>query len=130
MAGRSTDRERAGFAERQRSGVGSYLTADDIAHRSSVVTSDLFRMIPGVRVDVDTGGFEKQLLVRGRKLAEWCKAAIYLDGHHLDGLSASDIDDTLRPNEIAGIEVYAGASVPPQFQQAFSGCGSIVIWRK
>jgi hypothetical protein len=129
VAGRTDDRERAGFVERRRSGIGSYLTPDDIARRRPVVTSDLFRMMPGVRVEGDTSGFEKQLMVRGSQ-ARWCKAAIYLNGHHVDGLSADDINGMVSPNEIAAIEVYAGSSVPPQFQEILSGCGSIVIWTK
>lgn len=129
MAARPSDRERAGFMERSRSGVGRYLTPDDIARRQPIVTSDLFRMVPGVRLDVDTTGFDKQLMVRGGQ-AKWCQSAIYVNGHHMTGFTAGDIDSMLRPNEIAGIEVYAGTSVPPQFQQAFSACGSIVIWMK
>jgi hypothetical protein len=26
--------------------------------------------------------------------------------------------------------VYTGAALPPQFQRALGGCGSIVIWTK
>jgi hypothetical protein len=130
VAGRSTERERTGFIERSKSGTGTYLTADDIARRKSIVASDIFRMVPGVRVQVDTNGFEKQLMVRGRNLSEWCSAMVYLDGHRLERVSADDIDGMLRPDEIAGIEVYAGAEVPPQFQLPLSGCGSIVIWTK
>jgi hypothetical protein len=129
VAGRANDPERAGFMERRRSGIGSYLTPDDIARRRAIVTSDLFRMMPGVRVEGDTSGFEKQLMVRGSQ-ARWCKAAIYLDGRHVDGLSADDINGMVSPHEIAAIEVYAGSSVPPQFQEILSGCGSIVIWTK
>ena len=41
---------------------------------------------------------------------------------------AQDIDDWVHPNEVAGIEVYAGTVVPPQFQVGLKGCGRIVIW--
>ena len=31
---------------------------------------------------------------------------------------------------MAGIEVYTGAMVPPEFQPGMIGCGSIVIWTR
>jgi hypothetical protein len=62
-----------------------------------------------------------------------CSPSLYLDGNLIptpaDGLAAVDIDAWVRPNEIAGIEVYFD-QVPAQFQHDMSGCGSIVIWTK
>ncbi len=123
------DRDAAGFQRRRRSGVGRYLTAGDIARRQPVVTSDLFRNLPGVRLEIGAAGVEKQLLVRG-SLLEWCSPAIYLDGLNISGVTADDIDVWVHPREVAGIEVYAALGAPPEYQASGTGCGTILIWTK
>lgn len=123
------DRDRNGFQARRRSGIGQYISAEEITVRQLVVTSDLFRNMAGVRLETDAGGFEKQILVRGN-IAEWCSPAVYLDGKHLRGATANDVDVWVNPEEIAGVEVYAGLGAPMEFKQALTDCGSILIWTK
>jgi hypothetical protein len=72
---------------------------------------------------------DRRILMRGIS-GDWCAAAIYLDGLHFPGLGADEIDAWLRPDQIAGIEVYSEATVPNEFRQERTGCGSVVIWRK
>ncbi len=122
---RGTDGGR--FENRRRGGVGRYLTAEEIARRRPLVVSDLFRMMPGMRVERDSDGFDRQLLMRGS--FGLCTPAIYVDGANLP-LSPDEIDVWVRPSDVAGIEIYRDGTVPPQFQTPFGGCGSIVIWRK
>lgn len=55
---------------------------------------------------------------------------IFIDGRLMNTLSADEIDTWMRPDDIVGIEVYAGAGMPAQFQQGMSACGSIVIWTR
>ena len=43
--------------------------------------------------------------------------------------SSDEINSWANPDQIAGIEVYT-RGVPPQFERAMGGCGSIVIWTK
>ena len=119
-----------GFAERRRGGVGRYLTPEDIARRNPIVTSDLFRMVPGMRVDRSPLG-DTQVSMRGT-FEEHCTPNVYLDGHFMRGLSADDIDGWVKPNEVAGIEIYTGPGTPAQFNPGLSSevCGSIVIWTK
>lgn len=124
--GRST-----GFEQRQRSGIGHYLSAADIERRQPTFTSSLFASLPGVRLDrsdlsvgeLGTPG----ILIRG-PVAEWCSPTMYIDGHPMLGLTADDLDSFVRPSEITGIEVYSGATTPPEFQIGMSGCGTILIW--
>jgi carboxypeptidase family protein len=120
-ATRMMDRQRAGFEDRRRRGQGHYLTAEDVARRQPVVTSDLFRMMPGVRVDG-----RANVTVRGG--LGWCAPALYLDGNYMEQLSAGDIDTWVQPSEIIGVEVYTDISAPPEFQSRANGCGSIVVW--
>jgi hypothetical protein len=66
---------------------------------------------------------------------ESCSPAIFLDGIYMSQLNAEEIDTWVRPNEIAGIEIYAGTFMPAQFARGLAGvgrdgasCGSVVIW--
>lgn len=126
---RMYDRDSNGFQRRRRSGIGHYLAAVDIARQMAIVTSDLFRMIPGVRMERDPTTSETQILVRGN-MAEWCSPTVYIDGRHLVGSSADDIDMWVRPKNVAGVEVYSGLGAPLEYQEGMTGCGSILIWTK
>lgn len=124
-----------GFEERRRgSGTGRFLTPEDIVRRNPIVTSDLFRMVPGVAVERSELG-DTYISMRGI-FAETCRPAVYLDGHLMSDLSADDIDGWVKPREIAGVEIYVGPAVPPQFSTGMAGsvtgevCGSIVIWTR
>ncbi|MEO8193005.1 MAG: carboxypeptidase regulatory-like domain-containing protein [Gemmatimonadales bacterium] len=122
------DRDRNGFQQRRRSGFGRYLTQQDVARWRPIDTSDLFRLVPGVRVERSSNGFEKHILIRGP--FGMCSPTVYVDDHAMNNFTADDIDSWVSPKDIAGIEIYTGAGVPAQFQQGLSGCGSIVIWTK
>ena len=117
----------SGFEDRRRNGMGRCLTAEDVARRTPIFTSELFRNLPGVRVDSRSGSLEKWITMRG------CSPTLYVDGAHMptlpEGLTANDIDRWVDPKEIAGIEVYVDLA-PPQFRPPLSSCGSIVIWTK
>ena len=132
-ASRIPNRDRSGFEARRRVGMGRFLTAEDVATRSPVVTSDLFRAMPGVRVEMRSNDLERWITMRSATAAGRCSPALYVDGAHIpmlpEGLTANDIDRWVDPREIAGIELYVDM-VPPQFQPAASSCGSIVIWTK
>ncbi len=127
-ATRTYDRNMIDFEKRRRSALGKYLTAADIARHAPVVTSDIFRLVPGVYVDRSPLG-ETMLMVRGM-FSERCSPNVYIDDRFMWDMTADALDDYVKPERIAGIEVYNGAMVPPQFQPGLSGCGSIVIWTK
>ena len=140
-ANRSMGRGDNGFQDRRRSGVGLYLTPEDIARRQPLVTSDIFRSVPGVRLVSPRGTFGERILMRGASVADACSPTIYLNGQPMYDLSADEIDTWVRPKEIAGIEIYAGPGVPAEYQQGLSGglmsrgelrepCGSILIWTR
>lgn len=125
-ASRWRDEHRLAFEARRRTGLGRYVTAEQIARRAPVNASDLFRGIAGLATDAGT--------IRLRRGDTDCSPSFYLNGVHIssmirDDLTADDIDSWVRPHEIAAIEVY-GDVVPPQFQQTQLGCGAIAIWTK
>jgi hypothetical protein len=123
--------DRSGFEDRRRNGMGHYLTAEDIARRTPIATSELLFNLPSVRVEMRRGSLDKWITMGSASAA--CSPTLYIDGARIpslpEGLTATDIDLWVDPNEIAGIEVYTHL-VPPQFQPPLSSCGSIVIWTK
>jgi hypothetical protein len=137
--------DRTGFADRRHSGPGRYYTSAHVARRQVVATSDFFKTVPGIRLGYasdtlatdmaiavspdDMSLADKRLLMRGIS-GDWCAPAIYLDGIHMPHFGADDLDGWLQPKDVAGIEVYSEATVPNEFQQGRSGCGSVVIWKK
>ena len=124
-----------GFESRRRTGAGRYLTAGDIAARQPREVSELFRTMPGVKLEYDQNGVDKWIRMPGAFGA--CSPAIYLNGVNLgDRLSADDIDAWARPNDITGIEIYSEASAPMQYHVGEHGrtdsisCGTILFWTR
>ncbi|MNC89343.1 hypothetical protein D3C83_52590 [compost metagenome] len=85
--------------------------------------SDILRFQPGVRVERNDDG-STALFIRSAS----CEAELYIDGHYM--FDSADLDSWVRPEHVAGIEIYGAATAPQQFQRPLSGCGSIVIWTR
>jgi hypothetical protein len=85
--------------------------------------------MPGMYLQMNGDSFSPQLMMRGTGRG-FCAPAIYLDGMPMYGLDSADLDASVLPGDIAGIEVYSATTVPMQFQRPLSGCGSIVVWTK
>jgi len=119
---------RSGFEERRRLGIGRFLTSEDIARRGLWNTSELIATVPGLHVERSPDG-GTVLSMRGT-FAERCSPAVVLNGQVMQNLEPDDVDTLVSPKEIAAVEVYTESQVPPQFQVALGGCGSIVIWTK
>ncbi len=111
------------FERRRRMSQGHFLTPGDILRFPAIVTSDLLRNVPGLQVD------RESIKMRGT-FETWCSPAIFIDGQYMSFLTPDDINDMAYPHDVAGLEIYSEATVPPQFQIAFHGCGSVVIWTK
>jgi hypothetical protein len=130
-ARRLADVHDSGFEQRKRSGMGKYLTSDDIAKRGAVFSSGILRTVAGLRViHTETG---EAIQMRGIfQDADWCTPEFYVDGRYMFTYDGEDLDAALLPKDIAAIEVYTESNVPPQFTHglAGNGCGSIVIWTK
>jgi Carboxypeptidase regulatory-like domain/TonB-dependent Receptor Plug Domain/Gram-negative bacterial TonB protein C-terminal len=116
----------AGFYQRMSRGHGHYITREQVERRNPSSMTDLFRMIPGARVE--TRGFSRQVRFRGAR----CAPLTWLDG---SPLYAGEFDlDSVDPRTFEGIEIYSGAaSVPAEFQgnrSISSACGTIILWSR
>ena len=124
---------------RRKIGIGHFLDADLIdaeAWRSSLGEM-IAEHVPGLR-----DGGDDVYLMRGKSsgfrrnpyVGEACGLDAYVDGvHQSDKFKLDDID----PGEVAGIEVYTLAEMPPQFKSPSGGhssgsaeCGVLVVWMR
>jgi hypothetical protein len=110
------------FWLRRERGWGRYFTAADIERRRPVHVSDMLFGVPGLRV-WRTGGTTAITCAAGGTPTVW------VDGFPLEGW---DLDSSVRPSHVAGIEIYSySPSTPPEFVMPGSGeCGAIVVWTK
>ena len=114
-----------GFDARAKRGLGTFLDRDEIEKRQSVLTTDLFRTIPGLTV-----GFDGTNYVVQSSRGQGCQVQWYLDGSPFDN-SDNSLDQMIRPDDIEAVEVYKSASeVPVQFQGQNGSCGTILVWTK
>lgn len=126
----SGNRNLVEFLKRKRSsGAGRFLGSEDIAARQPVFTSDLFRSVPGVQIDRDRNG-DEIITMRGNSFSSArCQPSIFVNGMSMRGLSATDINGFIRPNELIGVEIYSNATAPALYSE-MNGCGAILFWSR
>jgi hypothetical protein len=106
----------AGFDERmRRAGSGQFLTRADIDSRPGARTTDLLRQMHGVEIiPVPAGAGRRANVIRLRGGTGRCEPTIYLDGISIRQYIEAPLDDILKPDQIAGVEVYtSGEGGPP-----------------
>lgn len=123
---RSAYLERRGFYERQRRGLGSYVTRDEI-DRTPLLASDLLRGLAGISLVRRGAGFGYAPVGRAN-----CGFRYVLDGVRVG--PDFEIDD-ISPEWIDAVEVYRGAATVPMEFAALGddrrgACGVIVIWTR
>lgn len=117
----------AGFYERRDRSPGAFLTRRQWASRLPSRSTDLLRVVPGVRVQYTRQGFGSVVLDR-----RGCAVRYFLDGVRTNPTFQLD---EVPVDWIEALEIYRGpAEVPPQFV-GFSGseratCGVVVIWTR
>lgn len=136
--GYSTLFDRSGFEQRRQSGIGHYITEDEIRKRNPVRTEDVFRGVPGVQLELasEFGGYMPTFVrAQGSTVGTGggvCYPNFVIDGTVYRGDTFSNTNGLpIAPQDVKGIELYASAAfAPPQFVSISSGCGVIVIWTK
>ncbi len=106
----------------QRSNFGRYFDRVDIRKKNPSFASELFRTIPGAQVQSSSFG-GNTIRIRG------CRPLVWMDGQRVPG---AELDEVIRPSEIAGLEIYSSnAGIPPEFMDRNNAaCGIIVVWTK
>jgi hypothetical protein len=138
-----------GFYRRKETGMGTFLTREDIANTGAMRTSEVFRRVRGIRV-VPAGGDTYKLQTvrygvsmsqstggvsrggrRGREIAASnfvCEMLVFVDGiqqQQLDGI------DDIQMESVEAIEVYRGAGeIPAEYKVMNATCGVVVVWTR
>lgn len=121
---RSTGRF-AEFNRRRDSGLGHFITRQQIERQHAVHFTDLLRQIPGVRIA--TGFAQSGVRLRGAK----CPPHVWIDGTPA-GVAEFNLD-AIPPQTVEGVEIYSGvATVPAELMagRARGQCGVIVVWTR
>jgi hypothetical protein len=119
----------AGFYERVSRGIGIFIHPEQLRESRAAHLSDFLARIPGVRRALVDGETSRIDMRGGRSISMRCDTQYFLDGASVAAGAA--ILDNLAPNNVAGIEVYRGASETPiQFDYGRASCGAIVIWSR
>jgi hypothetical protein len=124
-----------GFYARMDRGLGTFFTPDDIERMQVRQFTDVLRRVPGVRIQPVPGPFGTSYVVQmgrttGAAGARGCPVLYYVNGMPFQVALEVGIDNFVRPDEIAGVEIYSGSNLPPQFSggQHSARCGVIVVW--
>jgi len=114
--------ERTGFFDRREDRTGSFFVREEIRGLAATgLLSDVFQVIPGVRVQHTPFGAPSRVVLRGG-----CEPALFLDGNEL--IAGTPVDEVTSPYDLEAMEVYRGITAPSQFSTGT--CGAIVMWTR
>lgn len=116
--------DRVGFNKRKQAGTGYYMTPDEISRRAIDDLPSLLSMAPMLRRVNDNG--HTVIVGRSRGMDYDCVSYV-VDG---DPWLGGGIEDFIRSDEIAAIEVYSSSFVPGEFRRSIQDCETVVIWTK
>lgn len=115
-----------GFAQRKLTGLGSYKTAADFQRSNPRFLSDIVGTMRGVRLDMVNG----RRVMRGSRDSAGCLRLV-IDGMPRQSFQPGDTDELVFPEDIAAVEVYSGATAPPQFESPEQrGCTMVIVWTR
>lgn len=128
-----------GFHRRQQTGLGTFITREEVDQRKPSLVTDLLREVPGIYVN-STGSGTRPVVRIGRAGNQDCATQIFVDGFLVnrramgsDGYRPIDfrIDDAVSPASVEGIEIYRGlGTIPAEFLNPDGVCGVIAIWTR
>jgi hypothetical protein len=157
---RSLGLDIAGFYDRQRRGIGYFLTGERLGATAGGRVTNVLRRVPGVRVvqyqrrqptpgdknavvsrmDVDeeyriaaTRSYSTGVTPDGESSLQFCYMDVWVDGVQVQNGNpeASQSVDRFILANVEGIEVYRGpAEAPPEYRGMWTGCGVVLIWSK
>ena len=115
------------FETRRASGIGTFITRQDIVARGASRLSDLLRSKRGVNV---VRGKVRFAAYNAGSRTTSCQPDIWLDGTRSQGMEI----DELPSNTVEAIELYPYfSSIPVEFQRIGANttpCGTIVVWTR
>ncbi|HEX9166833.1 MAG TPA: carboxypeptidase-like regulatory domain-containing protein [Gemmatimonadales bacterium] len=113
------------FEQRMATGLGIYLTQDQIERRESAGLNDVLRNVQGVRINCGRDGCFPVIA----RAQPGCVPDYYIDDMRAD----ARMIENLRSTELRGIEIYQGLSqLPPELarDRSRARCGVIAVWTR
>ena len=120
------------FLRRRRQGVGRFLTDSVLAQQGNRELAFALPMhLPGLQAMPNAESPGKYVLMSRRGRGNFgsfapCAVDIYLDGM----LTTFDAYDMLRASDLAGVELYAMESAPPEYRRGSGSCHVLLLWSK
>ncbi len=110
------------YYHKNNSSFGYFIDQPEIKKRAPRFVSELFRTIPGARIQVSRR-IGNTVTLRG------CQPRIWVDGVKTQD---TEVDEVANVDEVAAIEVYPSfAGTPPQYMDRETrACGTIIIWSR
>ncbi|HMG71357.1 MAG TPA: carboxypeptidase-like regulatory domain-containing protein [Gemmatimonadaceae bacterium] len=133
-AARNYALDKNGFAARQRTGWGRYITAEQIAKRHPYQLTDMMRDLPGIRVVRGITGSTVQdersrTILSGGRPTGACPRT-YVDGFQWRIAEPGDLDLFVSPKDVIGMEVYRPNEAPLQYRGVDDNCIVILVWTR
>jgi hypothetical protein len=136
--GRSMRLRNVGFYDRQRQGLGVFMTGDELMATLPLNTNDAFRRMRGFTLEPTRGTDFVVVTTRGMSNlsagSALCYPLIYIDGMLMSTRTPRDQVEAFRsipPDDVEGIEAYPSpATIPAQYNITGSACGVVLIWTK
>jgi hypothetical protein len=130
--GRNMRLMRSGFYDRQRRGLGAFMTRQRLDEIRPAHTIDAFRYVRGFLVR-PVGPYDVVESTRGIGL-HGCIPGVYIDGQQMfirDIRDQADALNMVSPDDIDAIEAYQGAaSIPAEYNPLGNACGVLLIWTR
>ena len=120
---RKAARRFADFERRRASGMGYFITKEQIEQANASSLIDILVRARGVQQVCITN----DCVAKMARSPPGCYPQYFLDGRE----STSYFARNTPPHDVQGIEIYRGGSeIPGEFSGSNSGCGVIAIWTK
>ncbi len=125
VTGKSTA-DQYGFTDRVRRGGGRFYTRDEIARKRFIMSVDLVRDVPGMKLEQRRGS----TVIANESLRQNIKGSTCPLPTFVDGLPApTDLILNIPAEEIDGVEIYNSPEmVPVEYAGPDNTCGAILIW--
>ncbi|MFW6192608.1 MAG: carboxypeptidase regulatory-like domain-containing protein [Gemmatimonadota bacterium] len=110
---------------RRQSGLGHFITREEIEAQDPNLPSDMLRQLPRVSVQpVRMGGTAQVLVGRGTLV---CEPHYYVDGVRMRDFAL----DEVAVEAIELLEIYTGPSeIPTEYRMNADRCGVIAVWTR
>ena len=120
------------FEERRKQNVGgSFIAAAELRKSDARPLANVLRNIPGLKVACSATLNECRALSGRSQSQDALHGGQWGVALYRDGAAQTDPDlNKLRVDQLGGVEYYAGAAVPIQYNRTGSTCGVLLLWSR